>query len=75
MIIKLIDYVFTFTGRTWKIDGKDTEPSDEDIRKALDKAAELLYRMSVGDSITVAGLHVVTSPSGHDVYVHVGEYK
>lgn len=75
MIIKLIDYVFTFTGRTWKIGGKDMEPTEDDIRKALDRAAELLYRMSVGDSLTVAGLHIVKTYDGHDVYVHVGEYK
>ena len=75
MIIKLIDYVFTFTGRTWKIGGKDMEPTEDDIRKALDKAAEVLYSMKVGEGITVGGLHIIKTRDGQDVYVYVGEYK
>lgn len=75
MIIKLIDYVFTFTGRTWKIGGEDREPTEDDIRKTLDKAAEVLYSREVGQSINMGGLIFEKTKDGTDVYAYVGEYK
>lgn len=75
MIVKLIDYVFTFTGRKWKIGGEYRVPSEDDVKKVLDSAADALYSKQVGSTFSMGGLHVEKTRDGFDVYVHVGEYS
>lgn len=74
MLIDLILYVFTSTGRFWNVGGKATTPTEEDVRKTLDEAARLLYSEEVGTSLTVGGLHIIKHETGYDTYVYTGNY-
>lgn len=57
------------------MDGKAHEPTESDVRKALDEAVKMLYSEKVGTTLNVGGLHIEKTDSGHDVYVYVGDYK
>ena len=74
MIPDLINHIFTERGHRWRVGGTLRIPSEEDIRKALDRAAGMLYSEPVGTTLTVGGLVIEKTHTGHDVYVHVGEY-
>lgn len=74
MLTDLILYVFTTTGRFWSVGGKATTPTEDDVRKALDEAARVLYNEEVGTSLLVGGLNIVKHKAGYDVYVYVGDY-
>lgn len=75
MITTLIRQVFKATGRQWKIGGSLTEPTENDMKKVLDSAADALYSKQVGSTFSMGGLHVEKTRDGFDVYVHVGEYS
>jgi len=74
MVIDLILEIFTATGRFWKADGKAITPTEDDVRAALDEAARILYAEEVGTSVTVGGLKIEKTETGHDVYAYVGQY-
>ena len=73
-MFELIRHVFAITARTWKIDGEAVRPTENDVRKVLDSAAEALYDEEVGSTFTMGGLYIEKTTKGMDVYVHVGEY-
>lgn len=75
MLIDWILHIFSETGRFWKVDGKAHEPTESDVRKALDEAVKMLYPEKVGTTLNVGGLHIEKTEGGHDVYVYVGDYK
>lgn len=63
-------------GIQWNLKGgKRVQPTEEDVEKALDEAARVLYNGSIGDRLDVAGLIIEKMPNGHDVYVYVGTYQ
>lgn len=67
--------VFTENGWTWKIKGKGaTVPDEQDIERALDEAARLLYNESVGTQLEVGRLIIKKKHRGHDVYVYAGPF-
>lgn len=75
MLIDWILHIFAETGRFWKVEGKAVEPTQDDVRKALDEATKMLYAEKVGTTLNVGGLHIEKTTRGHDVYVYVGDYK
>lgn len=75
MLIDLILEVFAATGRFWNIGSKATTPTEDDVRKALDAAAQVLYSEDVGSSLLVGGLYIVKHEAGYDVYVYAGDYS
>lgn len=63
---------------TWRLnDGREIQPSPEDVRKALDKAASILYDGRPGDTIEIAGISllVVKTDTGFRAYALAGTYR
>ena len=58
----------------WKIKGgQEIDPTQKDIRTAIDRAKESLYNDGVGSLVTFAGLLVYKTENGYDVYVLAGK--
>jgi hypothetical protein len=75
MIEELAVEVLKKMKRTWKVDGNQIEPTEEDVSIVLDKAAEELVNQPDIDVLTVGGLKIERNDRGRfDVYVHIGEY-
>lgn len=59
---------------TWNLKGGQRVPSETDVEDALDEAARILYNETDGAQLEVGRLIIKKKPTGHDVYVYVGEY-
>ena len=66
---------FESKGWTWKLKDGTVTPTDEDVERALDEAARLLYNENVGAQLEVGRLIIVKKHRGHDVYVMAGTYE
>jgi hypothetical protein len=68
--------LFQQFGYSWKINGEDTVPSEDDLKKALDRAKELLYDEPVPSQLEVGRL-IVRRWADHkfDVYLQLGTYN
>jgi len=72
---RLISDWFRQNGWTWNLkDGGTVIPSDNDVEKALDEAARILYNEKPGTKLQVGRLIIEKRHVGHDVYVYYGEY-
>jgi len=57
----------------WKIDGKLTSPSEQDIQDTLDRAVEALYDKDPGDQLEVGRLIIKKRDNQiHDVFILAG---
>lgn len=71
----IADY-FELNGMQWKLKGGELIfPTPADVTKVLDKAASVLYDGKSGDQIEVAGLLILKTEEGFDVYIRAGDYK
>lgn len=76
MLEERIASMLKAVGIKWNLaGGKRIQPTEEDVEKALDEAARVLYNGKPGDRLDVAGLIIEKRPNGHDVYVYVGTYQ
>ena len=75
MIAQIVSEVFERIGHTWRRDGGYVVPDEIDVSHMLDTAAAALYDRDVTDRYEVGGLIIEKTPSGHDVFVYVGNYK
>jgi hypothetical protein len=75
-MISTIRRLFRENAWTWNIKGKGSVvPDEDDIERALDLAAEMLYSESIGTRLSVGRLIIEKTHQGHDVYCFVGNYK
>lgn len=66
---------FLERGWTWSLKGRGTvQPTEEDIKAALDAASAVLYDENIGDSNTLqmGRLIILKNDAGLDVYVLAG---
>ena len=71
---KISDY-FNAEGHIWRLNnGKEIIPDQDDVSKALDAAAGMLYDDPIGSFAVIAGLLVVKTEAGYSTYVYTGEY-
>jgi hypothetical protein len=67
--------VFARNGWTWSVKGKGSiVPSEDEIERALDEAARMLYNEQVGAQLEVGRLIIKKKAKGHDVYIYVGPF-
>jgi hypothetical protein len=59
----------------WKLKDGSRPPTEDDIERALDEAARLLYTEPVGAQLEVGRLIIQKRHRGHDVFVYVGPYE
>jgi hypothetical protein len=68
--------VFLKNGWTWNLKGGRTVvPESDDIERALDEAARLLYNEAEGTQLEVGRLIIKRLHNGFDVYVYAGKYE
>lgn len=70
---KIFDVINDHTHRTWKIDGRLTQPTHEDVTRLVRAMIEDLNKQGY-DSIESGGILVKHDGNMIDVYVHVGEF-
>ena len=75
MIERIVTDVFHRIEHMWKSERLYFVPSEDDVRKVLDKAAETLYDEPIGTQLQTGGLIIEKAPKGYDVYVFTGNYK
>lgn len=75
MIAQIVSDVLTRIGHTWKAGGSLITPQPEDVSEVLDEAARVLYDSDTGTRLETGGLIIEKRPSGHDVFVYVGNYE
>lgn len=76
MIESLISEIFQRIEHYWNIKGgKRVIPDDNDVERALDEAAKVLYNENIGERLEVGGLIIEKRPVGHDVYCYLGNYQ
>jgi len=59
----------------WSITDGPRVPDEDDVDRAFDEAAKVLYNQSVDTQLTVGGMHIVKTTDGHDVFMYVGSYE
>ena len=75
MIEQIISKFFAERNWTWRLKGgRVVTPSEDDVLAALDEAAKQLYAEPPGTILQVGRLIIEKKHTGHDVYMHVGEY-
>lgn len=75
-LAKKLRDLFLLQGYTWKINGKDVVPDEQDFRETLDKAKELLYDEPVPSQLEVGRLIIRRwADKKFDVYLQIGEYN
>lgn len=73
MIHKLYQ-LFSDLGYTWKIDGKDQNPTEKDLEQTLDRAKAALYSEPIPSQLEVGNLLIKhTDQDTFDIYLRIGE--
>lgn len=74
MIEQIVAEIFERIGHVWMLDSGLTVPTEDDVHRMLDAAAKALYDSPIGTQFQTGGLVIEKAPTGHDVYVFVGNY-
>lgn len=70
---KVFDVINDYTHRNWKIDGRLTRPTHDDVTRLVMAMIEDLNKQGY-DSIESGGILVKRDGNMIDIYVHVGEF-
>lgn len=72
-VAESLESLFLLYGWTWKIDGEDLIPNEDDIQAVLDEAKRVLYASDEYNELQVG--HLVFKREGEhlDVYFRVGD--
>lgn len=71
-----IDDVFNVlvqNNRKWKIDGRNAEPSFDDVQKLIAQMKQNILNLEGNASIQCGGIMLIKDGSHIDIYVHLGE--
>jgi hypothetical protein len=60
-------------GHTWVIDGRVTEPTQDDVRRVLSKMTEDLSSLEGSVSIQCGGIMLVRDQDKTAVYAYIGD--
>jgi len=71
--IENIFNVLTQSNRKWKIDGRNTEPTFDDVTRLVTQMQESLSNLEGNASIQCGGIMLIKDGNHIDVYVHLGE--
>lgn len=74
MIEYLVSKLFDELGHEWKIGDSLQVPTEDDVRRVLDKAVETLYDRDVGTRLETGGLIIEKREHGFEVYCYLGNY-
>lgn len=74
-MINILTEYFKETEYTWKINGQDVTPSQEDVKTVLGRAVEILKDEPVGTQLEVGRLIIIKTHDDYDIYVFAGVYK
>jgi len=71
--IDTIFNVLTQNNRKWKIDGRNAEPSFDDVLNLVNQMKQSLVNLEGNASIQCGGIMLIKDGSHVDIYVHLGE--